>query len=228
MFNLLLCIENRIYREGLKSILEDSGRVTCVHLCAEARQLAAILESSPCDLVLIDVSSSRGLTDPVELVAAVSRSAPGLPVVALGLSESEGEVLAFIEAGAAAFVTRDGSIEDLLATVGAASRGELHCPPRVVRLMQQRLTDLAAGHARPSDLDRLSQREHHILGLLRQRMSNKQIARMLGREVSTIKNHVHNIIVKLCVKNRGEAAAMLGFGAHAANDGMGAALTAAR
>ena len=228
MFDVLLCIENRIYREGLRAILEDNGRVGAVHLCAEVRELAALLESSHCDLVLIDVSSGRSATDPVELVAAASRSARGLPVVALGLSESDDEVLSFIEAGAAAFVTKDGSIEDLLATIGAASRGELHCPPRVVRLMQERLTDLAAGHARSSGLEKLSQREHHILGLLRQRMSNKQIARMLGLEVSTIKNHVHNIIVKLCVKNRGEAAAMLGFGPSAANDGLGVPLRAAR
>ena len=100
MFNVLLCIENRIYREGLKSILQDSGRVSEVHLCAEARQLAAIAQSSHCDLILIDVSSGRSATDPVELVAAASRAARGLPVVALGLSESDDEVLAFIEAAA--------------------------------------------------------------------------------------------------------------------------------
>jgi len=228
VLNVLLCIENRIYREGLKSLLENEGMVGAVSLCSEPRQLASILEPSHCDLILIDVSLSRSVTDPVELVTMASRAARGLPLVALGLSESDDEVLAFIEAGAAAFVTKDSSVDDLLATISAASRGELHCAPRVVRLMQERLTDLSAGHARSSGLGKLSQREHHILGLLNQRMSNKQIARMLGLEVSTIKNHVHNIIVKLSVKNRGEAAAMLGLGPAAANDGMSAALGAVR
>ena len=228
MFEVLLCIENRIYREGLKSILEESGRVGSARLCAQSQEISALLAESPCDLILIDVSLSRSVSDPVELVAAVSRAARGLPLVALGLSESDDEVLAFIEAGASAFVTKDGSIDDLLATIAAASLGELHCPPRVVRLMQERLTDLAAGHARSSGLDKLSQREHHILGLLRDRLSNKQIARMLGLEVSTIKNHVHNIIVKLCVKNRGEAAAMLGLTPRAANDVFGAPIRASR
>ena len=228
MFNVLLCIENRIYREGLRSLLEDHASVSSVNLCAEPRQLSALLESPRCDLILIDVSLSRAVTDPVELIAMASRNARGVPLVALGLSESDDEVLAFIEAGAAAFVTKDGSIEDLMTTIDAASRGELHCPPRLVRLMQERLTDLAAGRARSSGLDKLSQREHHILGLLKERMSNKQIARTLGLEVSTIKNHVHNIIVKLSVKNRGEAAALLGLPRTAANDRLGAAIGAVR
>lgn len=228
MYDVLLCIENRIYREGLKSILQASERVAAVHLCAEPREISHALAGARCDLVLVDVSSIGAAANPVELVAATSRAARGLPVVALGLSEGEDEVLDFIEAGAAAFVTREGSIDDLMATIGTAARGELHCPPRLARLMQERLTGLATGKARPTVLERLSQREHHILGLLRQRLSNKQIARMLGLEVSTIKNHVHNIIVKLSVKNRGEAAALLGFGAPAATGAMGEPLRAAR
>lgn len=84
--------------------------------------------------------------------------------------------------------------------------------------MQERLADLAAIRVQMTGLEKLSQREHHILGLVEQRMSNKQIARTLGLEVSTIKNYIHNIIVKLCVKNRGEAAAKLRVTPVAAND----------
>ena len=91
----------------------------------------------------------------------------------------------------------------------SAYRGEFHCAPRMARLMQLRLADLALGrHWRADALQKLSQREHHILEFLQMRMSNKQIARKLGLGLSTVKNHVHSIIVKLGVNSRTEAAAI--------------------
>lgn len=67
---------------------------------------------------------------------------------------------------------------------------------------------LSAERGRNCRLDKLSLRERHILKLVGEDLSNKEIARQLGREVSTIKNHVHSIIVKLSVRNRNEATAM--------------------
>ncbi|ATY30902.1 response regulator transcription factor [Sphingomonas psychrotolerans] len=210
MFDLLLCVESRIYRDGLQAALTGIGEIRSVDTCACADQIEASLLSASCDLVLIDVTTSPGATDPAQSVTSAYRAAGGRPVIALGLVESDDEVLSCVEAGAAAFVTKNDSIEDLVRVIAAAARGELLCPPRVVRLMQERLALLAVRQGRSTDLDKLSGREHHILDLVQQRMSNKQIARTLGLEVSTIKNHMHNIIVKLCVKNRAEAAAMLG------------------
>ena len=137
------------------------------------------------------------------------REAQGRPVIALGLDGSDAEVLASVEAGAAAYVTSNDSIDDLIVVIQAAVNGELVCPPRIGRLLQERLVCLSDARLRADRLNRLSQREQHVLSLLDDRMSNKQIARRLGLEVSTIKNHVHNIIVKLVVKNRVEAAELM-------------------
>lgn len=209
MIDLLLCIESRIYRDGLQAMLVAKAGIRSVEACASVHQIETALRSAPCHLVLIDVTLSPGLLDPAHSVGQACRAAGDLPVIALGLAESDDEVLSCIEAGAAAFVTKNDSIDDLVLIIAATARGELLCPPRIARLMQERLALLAVRHSRPTDLEKLSGREHHILDLVEQRMSNKQIARTLGLEVSTIKNHVHNIIVKLCVKNRTEAAAML-------------------
>lgn len=212
MFDLLLCVESRIYRDGLTALLASATGIGRVVTCASAAQIATVLRAGPCDLVLIDVAMT-GSNDAAAIVTAAYRAACGRPVIALGLEESDDEVLGFIEAGAAAFVTKNESIDDLVRVIAAAARGELLCPPRLARLMQERLALLTIRHNRPADLDKLSGREQHILDLVEQSMSNKQIARSLGLEVSTIKNHMHNIIVKLCVKNRGEAAAILRSGA---------------
>ena len=128
------------------------------------------------------------------------------PLVALGLDGNETEILTSFEAGASAYVTKEQSIEDLVRVSLAAADGEFLCPPRITRLMQERLSELSGRHKRNASLERLSRRECVILGLLGRHLSNKQIARELGLELSTIKNHVHNIIVKLKVSNRTEAA----------------------
>jgi DNA-binding NarL/FixJ family response regulator len=215
VLNLLLCIESCIYREGLRSLLAARPDVARVEVCSQASEIAGASDA-PADLVLIDVALGVSAAAASAAVTAAHRAA-GAPVIALGLAENDEEVLGLMEAGAAAFITKDNSIEDLVETMLAVARGEPRCAPRMVWLMQQRLVTLAAGRERDYALAKLSHREHHILGLVKQRLSNKQIARTLGLEVSTIKNHVHNIIVKLSVKNRAEAAAALGGISHTPN-----------
>lgn len=212
MFDLLMCVESRIYRDGLTALLIATGGIGRVAACTGAEQIEAMLRAGPCDVVLIDVAMSAGGGDPAKNVTTAYHAADGRPVIALGLENSDEAVLSFVEAGAAAFITKNGSIDDLVSVITTAARGELLCTPRVARLMQERLLLLTVSQRRPAELDKLSRRELHILEFVEQRMSNKQIARTLGLEVSTVKNHMHNIIVKLCVNGRGEAAAMLRCG----------------
>lgn len=209
MLNVLLCIESCLYREGLRALLSRSDDILRLQACADPSEIDASAEPAP-DLVLIDVALGGTAAAARRAVIAAHRAARA-PVIALGLAQTDEEVLALMEAGAAAFITKEDSISDLVETMKAVARGETCCAPNVVRLMQQRLVKLSAGRERSYALSKLSHREHHILGLVEQRLSNKQIARTLGLEVSTIKNHVHNIIVKLSVKNRTEAAQALGL-----------------
>jgi DNA-binding NarL/FixJ family response regulator len=208
VLDILLCVQNRIYREGLSQVLSHQDGFGCVRACEDADALRSLFVSARREIVLVDVSpGANGLTDPRAIKQAFAE-ADGRPVIALGLDDRDEDVLASIEAGAAAFVTKDDSIDDLVEIIRAAAKGEFRCPPRIARRMQERLVELSAVQNRSILLDRLTQREHHILDLMTDRMSNKQIARQLGVAVSTIKNHVHSIIVKLSVKNRSEAAAI--------------------
>jgi two-component system nitrate/nitrite response regulator NarL len=160
VFDLLLCIESRIYRDGLTALLTAACSIGRVAACAGTAQIEALLRAGPCDMVLIDVAMTAGSGDPAGTVTAAYRAAGGRPVIALGLEESDEKVLSFIEAGAAAFVTKNESIDDLVRVIAAAARGELLCPPRVARLMQERLALLAVSQGRPADLGKLSGREH--------------------------------------------------------------------
>ncbi len=210
-FSLILCIQNRIYREGLHKALADNPDIRSIRVCDGPGRMGSGM-SDGAEAILVDVRS--GGDDAASGVRAAFAAASGRPVVALGLDQDDGALLASVEAGAAACVTSDQSLDDLVSITRAALRGELVCPPRIGRLLQERLLRLSRPEREAHRLTHLSSREHHILSLLTDCLSNKQIARTLGLEVSTIKNHVHNIIVKLNVRNRTEAAAMLRGAGH--------------
>lgn len=206
-FSLLLCIEHRIYREGLQKALSDRSEIHAILACDGPGCMdGGALERV--DTVLVDVRASQS-GDPAAGVRAAFAAARGKPVVALGLDRDECALLASVEAGAAACVTVDQSIDDLVTIIQATLRGDLVCPPRISRLLQEHLLQISLREREVQRLTKLSSREYQILSLLTDSLSNKLIARQLGLEVPTIKNHVHNIIVKLNVQNRVEAAAML-------------------
>jgi DNA-binding NarL/FixJ family response regulator len=95
----------------------------------------------------------------------------------------------------------------LVATLESATRGEALFSPRMAASLLRRVAALAATQPSPSAQVRLTPRERDIMRLLDEGLSNKEIAQRLGIEVATVKNHVHNILEKLQVHRRGEAAA---------------------
>jgi len=203
MIRLGIVADIRLYREGLAECLgqRDGFEVVCT-ASTPVQAWVEVSELHP-DIVLVDMAiggSRAALLHIMEL-------APGTPIVALGVAELEGDVLACAEAGVAGYVPRDGSIEDLVAAIQCAARGELLCTPRMAGSLLRRVAALAAeqGH-RPPALT-LTGREREVVLLIDQGLSNKDIARQLGIEVATVKNHVHNLLEKLQVHRRSEAAA---------------------
>jgi DNA-binding NarL/FixJ family response regulator len=112
-------------------------------------------------------------------------------------------VLACVEAGVSGYVPRTGSIEDLVAAIRSAVRGEARCPPVITSALMRRVATLAnaggAGH-------RLTTRELEIAEHIALGMSNREIARRLGIELCTVKNHVHHMLEKLGVSRRADIA----------------------
>ncbi|MGL4397990.1 MAG: LuxR C-terminal-related transcriptional regulator [Hyphomicrobium sp.] len=208
MLEILVCVESRIYRDGLELLLSRRPNVGCIVVCDNVRAIGNVSHEGRFDVILVDVSLGTVGFEPRVQISETYRMANGAPIIALGFDEADDEVLGLIEAGAAAFVSKGDSIDDLVEIIESVACGEPQLSPHMVRLMQERLTQLTCHRQDEArSLGKLSQRERHILDLVSQQLSNKQIARTLGLEVSTIKNHMHNIISKLGVKNRSEAAA---------------------
>lgn len=209
MVRLFIVSDIRLYREGLARVLAADGRVEVVGATGSVEDALTGMADWRPDVVLLDAASAGGLAGACPIV----ESFPDAKVVALGLANAEGDVIACAEAGLAGYVLREASVEDLVAAVESAARGELCCSPGVAGALLRRLARLAGGRPLGED-GRLTRRELEIVAMIDDGLSNKEIASRLHIEVATVKNHVHHLIEKLGVRRRGEAAAKLRWRHH--------------
>jgi DNA-binding NarL/FixJ family response regulator len=198
----------RMYREGLKAQLSAGDELDIVAMVDSVPAAVRILPESTPDVVLCDMSLPGGLA----AAAAVADAHPGARVVVFAVPDNEVDVPACAEAGVAGFVTREASVADLLAVVQGVARGELVCSPKAAAALYRRVATLSASRAPAAPAARLTLREREIARLIDRGMSNKDIARVLGIELATAKNHVHHILEKLGVERRGDIATRIGRG----------------
>jgi two-component system nitrate/nitrite response regulator NarL len=160
------------------------------------------------DVVLLDIGTPGGLDMP----PIFRQVLPDVKVVAIAVNDVEQEVFACAEARVSGFVSRNGSIQDLVAAVHCAVRNELVCSPRIAALLFGKVATLRSETIGERSNGGLTRREHEIVSLMTQGLSNKEIARQLRIQNATVKNHIHSILGKLQVRRRGEVAARMGGG----------------
>ena len=204
MPRVLIATDVRLFRDGLTEILRRRADIDVVGSAASASQTLALVAELHPTAVLLDV----GMTDGLASVRAIGRLSPGTTVLALGVAEVAADVLSCAEAGITGFVSREAAVEDLVAALECAGRGELACTPAMAGLLLRRVGALARGQGHAAPLSDLTARELEVLQLLDRRLTNKEIARQLGIEVATVKHHVHNLLEKLHVRRRREAVAI--------------------
>lgn len=205
LISVFIVSEVRLYRDGIGRLLEHGTGIRVAGTAGTHREALPLLRVDAPDIVLLDAPLHEGPTVLRDI------GVPAQKAVILGVVEREEEVIAWAEAGAAGYVSRDGSSEDLTATIRAVARGETLYSPRMVAALLRRLATLAQDIPPPrSEVDeRLTPRERQVAHLIGQGLSNKEIARRLCISLPTVKNHVHNILQKLDVSRRGQAAAHL-------------------
>jgi len=174
----------------------------------------AVAEAMRPWIVFLDVAFAGGTGTAARLCAAV----PGVRLVALGIKETEEDVLAWAEAGVVGYVPNTASGDDLVALVGQISRGEQTCPSHIAGCLMRRIATSAqgGGHAGTvvaslpaSQPSVLTCREQEIFRLVGAGLSNKDIARRLSISLGTTKSHVHNLLAKLSLQRRADVMAHL-------------------
>jgi two-component system nitrate/nitrite response regulator NarL len=193
----------RLYRDGMSLTLSRAGATDVVGASALSQAAVSLAASCP-DCVLVDAA----LPELGAAVHVIRTASPDSKVVAFGLADLDAEVIACAEAGIAGFVGCDASVDDLVSAILQARRGEFAASPRQALLLLNRVAELARCQNVPlASAPALTRREREIVPMVERGLSNKEIARVLSIEASTIKNHVHNILDKFQLRRRGEIAA---------------------
>jgi DNA-binding NarL/FixJ family response regulator len=200
---VLLLADVRLYREGLADVLRRSGidSVATAHTVDAALEA---LERDPSRIVLVGLSAR----DTVDACVTVARACPEARVVALAVRDTR-DILSAVEAGVAGYVPGEASLDELMGTIRSVARGEMPCSPDVAAVLCRRLAQLAPFGDPALHAPGLTAREQEVFALVGERLSNKEIASRLCIEVTTVKNHVHNVLEKLHVHRRDDAVALL-------------------
>jgi DNA-binding NarL/FixJ family response regulator len=208
VYGALIVSELRFLRDSLVEVL---GRIPDIRVCGQAATLADALASAEAKrphIVLLDVAFPGG----PEAAAALCAIVPHLNVIALGVHETEQDVLAWADAGVVGYVPNTASVEDLISLVGQIKRGEQSCPSHIAGSLLRRIAAAGRGWAESSipTSSSLTFREREILHLVGAGLSNKDIARRLSISVGTTKSHVHNLLGKLSLKRRADVISRAG------------------
>lgn len=211
MIRVFIAADVRLYRDGLAEALARTPAITVVDSGPSGPDVVPrIVELRP-DVVLIDVRNAQSDATAREL----QQTAPDVPIVALGVENSEDEILRCAEAGIIGYVTNDIPLQDLIPVIESATRGEAPYSPKVARTLVRKLAALAADRQPSPASVQLTARERQIVALLEQELSNKEIASRLGVGVATVKKQVHHLLERLGVHRRAEISRSLKEGPRA-------------
>jgi DNA-binding NarL/FixJ family response regulator len=201
---VLLVDDHDLFRSGLRGLLEEQG-LNVVGEAENGQQALRLVPELAPDVVIMDLKMP-GLTG-VEATRKISSVAPLARVVVLTISADDDDVMNAVMAGACGYLLKDSSIDQLIAGIRAAANGESLISPQIAsRLLQWFRSQAADTDAATQIKTELSERELDVLRLIAMGMDNADIARELFISPKTVKNHISNILMKLQIENRIQAA----------------------
>jgi DNA-binding NarL/FixJ family response regulator len=196
--------DHDLFRNGLRNLLEREG-VQIVGEAAAGQEALRIVRDLAPDVVVMDLNMP-GMGG-VEATRHITSIAPLTRVVMLTISDEDNDVIDAILAGACGYLLKDSSIQDLMAGIRAASLGESLISPTIAAKVLQRIrASTTQPELEKSIRAELSDREIEVLKLIANGKDNAMIAGELHISPKTVKNHISNILMKLQIDNRIQAA----------------------
>lgn len=201
---ILLVDDHEVVRLGLKALLERHPNFIVVAEASTAREAIEHVKTYSPDVVVMDIRLPGG--SGIEACQEITTNHPDTRVIML-TSYAEDEMLfSAIRAGAAGYVLKQIGAEDLVRAIEAVSRGEALLDPAVTQRVFQEVRK-AAREEESSAFSALTQQEKHVVNLVSEGKTNREIAKALYLGEGTVRNYVSSILSKLGVSNRAEAAA---------------------
>jgi DNA-binding NarL/FixJ family response regulator len=201
---VLLVDDHDLFRTGLRNLLEDEGVDVVAEAGAGEDALRVVRELQP-DVVVMDLNMP-GMNG-VEATKRIVAHAPLTRVVVLTISDQDADVMDAIYAGACGYLLKDASIEEVMRGIRSAAVGEALISPTIAGKVLERVRSSGASpDAAETIRAELSDREIEVLKLIANGKDNSQIAADLHISPKTVKNHISNILMKLQIENRIQAA----------------------
>jgi len=208
---VLVIDDHPLFRKGVAQLLAMAPEFRLIGEAASGRDGIDMALSARPDLILLDLNMSD--MNGLQTLTALKETGLEALIIVLTVSNLEEDLVAALRRGADGYLLKDMEPEVLLAKLRSAVKGRVVLDQAVAGLLAHALS--ADNHARPPSEANLTEREHEILGLLAEGMSNKLIARRLDISDGTVKVHVKNLLRKLNLRSRLEAAVWtLGQGRH--------------
>ena len=191
--------DHSLFREGVVAALESADDIVVVGQASDADDAFRVVREELPDVVLLDVTMPGG---GLQAAARVASDCPATRIVMLTVSEDEDDLLTAMKSGASGYVLKGVSARDLTGVVRSVNAGEVYVAPSLAFALLREMS-------RPPTVDPLAQlspRERQVLELVASGLSNQEIGLRLDLVEKTIKHYMTNILQKLHVRSRVEAA----------------------
>jgi two-component system nitrate/nitrite response regulator NarL len=196
---IVVADDHPLFREGVVNSIGANPDMEVVAQAENAEEAVRLVRDELPDLVLLDITMPG---NGIEAARKIAASSPATRIVMLTVSEDEDDLLEAMKAGASGYVLKGVSATELATVLRSVSGGEVYVAPSLAFGLLREMSK-----PRPSDpLAELSVRERQVLELVASGLSNQEIGLKLGLAEKTIKHYMTNILTKLQVRSRVEAA----------------------
>jgi NarL family two-component system response regulator LiaR len=199
---IVLVDDHGVVRQGLKAFLATEDDIEVVGEASNGREAVEVVGKLQPDVVLMDLVMPE--LDGIGATTAIKQQWPQVDVIAMTSFIEDEKVFGAMRAGAGGYVLKDADPDDVVKAIRSAAAGEVHLDPRVARRLMEELNPHK--HRESSPQEQLSEREVEVLKLVARGHSNQMIAEQLIISPKTAKTHVSNILSKLGLASRTQAA----------------------
>jgi len=193
--------DHPLFRAGVVMTLRDEADIAVIGEASDAESALELARGELPDVMILDIAMPGG-----GLVAArqIAAACPATRIIMLTVSEDEDDLLAAVKAGASGYVLKGAGSGELLGIIRSVHGGEVYVAPALAWGMLRELQT-----PRTSPFDELTEREREVLELVAEGLSNQEVGERLGLAEKTIKHYMTNILGKLQVRSRVEAALLV-------------------
>lgn len=203
---VLVADDHALFRRGLNMVLGDESDIKVVGEAHDGAEAVKLAEEFAPDVMLMDVRMPE--LNGIEAAAKIRDLVPHTRILMLTVSDEDQDLFEALKAGAAGYLLKEISIDEIADAIRQVHRGQSLISPSMAAKLISEFTTLAksAEEKKPQfDPPKLTEREHEVLQCVAQGMSNRDIAEKLFISENTVKNHVRNILEKLHLHSRMEA-----------------------